>query len=192
MSITRKLLLTSEIIFYKYPHFLTNVIAMLIRQAYKIRRFGPTCPHCSLRMLIGWDRRRQRLVGGPDTSGRTENRSAIPRDNNETYLQHPNLLGSTTQDTDHLGNWTEDLLWYPWGQLWQTAGSTWEYQWAAFQSGDGDFKRGLVPHLRRLGRSVDEPRPAGGRYYQSPVPQLVRLRVEQPHLQRRPAGIGWV
>ena len=66
--------------------------------------------------------------------------AAYSRDNNETYLQHPNFLGSTTQDTNHLGNWTEDLLWYPWGQLWQTAGSTWEYQWAAFQSGDGDFK----------------------------------------------------
>ena len=64
----------------------------------------------------------------------------IPRGNNETYLQHPNLLGSTTQDTDHLGNWTEDILWYPWGQLWQTAGSPWEYQWATWQAGDGDFK----------------------------------------------------
>ncbi len=70
--------------------------------------------------------------------------AAYSRDNNETYLQHPNFLGSATQDTNHLGNWTEDLLWYPWGQLWQTAGNLWEWEWAAFQEGDGDFK--LAPH----------------------------------------------
>ena len=80
-------------------------------------------------------------MGGPGTSGEREI-AAYSRDNNETYLQHPNFLGSATQDTNHLGNWTEDLLWYPWGQLWQTAGNLWE--WEAFQEGDGDFK--LAPH----------------------------------------------
>ena len=140
MSITRKLLLTSEIIFYKYPHFLTNVIAMLIRQAYKIRRFGPTCPHCSLRMVIGW--------GPPTRTGlwvdqiRAGERkiAAYSRDNNETYLQHPNLLGSTTQDTDHLGTGPRTCCGTPgvsYGKRQVVHGST---SGRRFRAGDGDFK----------------------------------------------------
>jgi RHS repeat-associated protein len=41
----------------------------------------------------------------------------------ETYFHHVNVLGSTSMMTDHLGNHIEDLLFYPWGDVWQSAGN---------------------------------------------------------------------
>jgi RHS repeat-associated protein len=40
----------------------------------------------------------------------------------ETYFNHVNNLGSTSMFTSHTGGSAEDMLFYPWGNVWQTWG----------------------------------------------------------------------
>jgi RHS repeat-associated protein len=40
-----------------------------------------------------------------------------------TYFSHPNHLGSTTAWADYTGKQVEDLVFYPWGGVWQYSGS---------------------------------------------------------------------
>ncbi len=41
----------------------------------------------------------------------------------ETYFNHVNQISSTTYMTNHAGTPAEDMLFYPWGDVWQSAGS---------------------------------------------------------------------
>jgi len=41
----------------------------------------------------------------------------------ETYLEHRNNLGSTTMKTDYSGAAARDMLFYPWGQVWESWGA---------------------------------------------------------------------
>ena len=41
----------------------------------------------------------------------------------ETYFNHVNHISSTTCMTNHAGTPVEDMLFYPWGDVWQSAGS---------------------------------------------------------------------
>jgi RHS repeat-associated protein len=41
----------------------------------------------------------------------------------ETYFHHVNLLGSTSIMTGHTGIALEDVLFYPWGDVWQSTGN---------------------------------------------------------------------
>jgi YD repeat-containing protein len=54
-----------------------------------------------------------------------------------TYFLHANSLGSDTQVTNQAGTVLMDMLYYPWGQVWQTAGTTVDSHFAGFQKGAG-------------------------------------------------------
>ena len=56
--------------------------------------------------------------------------------NSAVYLNHINALGSTTMNTTGNGAWSEDLLYYPWGQEWTYAGTLGEHHFASFESED--------------------------------------------------------
>ena len=51
----------------------------------------------------------------------------------ETYFHHLNNIGSTGVLTNHTGAVTEDLLYYPWGQVWASQGSVQDMHFAAFE-----------------------------------------------------------
>jgi len=80
-----------------------------------------------------------------------------------TYFMHPNLHGSTTIDTNASGGSIEDLLFYPWGDLWASTSLS-EHHFSGFQYRDD--AHGLDPTLFRmykygLGRWMT-PDPLGG------------------------------
>jgi RHS repeat-associated protein len=54
-----------------------------------------------------------------------------------TYFLHANTIGSDTQVTNQAGTVLMDMLYYPWGQVWQTAGSTVDSHFAGFQKSAG-------------------------------------------------------
>ena len=55
---------------------------------------------------------------------------------NNTFFVHPNVLNSSTMGTNASGSVTKDLLFYPWGQFWQTAGTLFEFHYAGFMGVD--------------------------------------------------------
>jgi RHS repeat-associated protein len=66
----------------------------------------------------------------------------------ETYFHHLNNIGSTGVLTDHTGAVTEDLLYYPWGQVWASQGSMQDMHFAAFEGVYPDL--GLNPTPTRM------------------------------------------
>jgi RHS repeat-associated protein len=50
-------------------------------------------------------------------------RMSIVYTGSETYFNHVNHLSSTTMMTSHFGASAEDMLFYPWGQVWESWGS---------------------------------------------------------------------
>ncbi|MGH8399208.1 MAG: RHS repeat-associated core domain-containing protein, partial [Gammaproteobacteria bacterium] len=64
-----------------------------------------------------------------------ESWSVYSVDNAQMYFPHPNLLGSTTGDTDETGTAVGDVLYYPWGTTWTYAGNIlWGSHFSAFDS----------------------------------------------------------
>ncbi|MGD0007084.1 MAG: RHS repeat-associated core domain-containing protein [Terriglobia bacterium] len=81
----------------------------------------------------------------------------------ETYFNHVNNVGSTTMLTNHAGAEVEDMLFYPWGDAWQSQGSG-GYNFAELPYYDGNTN--TSPSMFRfysmgLGR-WHSPDPAGG------------------------------
>jgi RHS repeat-associated protein len=81
----------------------------------------------------------------------------------ETYLNHLNGIGSTTMLTNQAGTPAEDMLFYPWGDVWQSWG-TGGYNFANLPY--DDVNNGISPSMFRLysmglGRWLS-PDPLGG------------------------------
>jgi RHS repeat-associated protein len=54
----------------------------------------------------------------------------------KTFFMHPNLVGSTTQNTNQSGASSYEELYYPWGQSWTSAGGTaYEQHFASLYQG---------------------------------------------------------
>ena len=65
-----------------------------------------------------------------------------------TEFVHPNHVGSTSMVTDQTGAAARDMLFYPFGQVWQQWGSNYDTHFAAFQQ--RKFFSGLDPTLFRM------------------------------------------
>jgi RHS repeat-associated protein len=50
-------------------------------------------------------------------------RALVVYTGSETFFNHVNALGSTSMFTSHSGTAAEDMLFYPWGDVWQSWGS---------------------------------------------------------------------
>jgi RHS repeat-associated protein len=57
----------------------------------------------------------------------------------DTYFLHANYLHSNVQVTDHSGTVRLDMLYYPWGQVWQYSGHLIDAHFAGFQQAAGTF-----------------------------------------------------
>ena len=69
---------------------------------------------------------------------------------NDTDFIHRNLLGSTSMSTNASGSVTEDILYYPWGQWWTSAGTVFEYHYATFNAaGNGAPYRSYNQNIGR-------------------------------------------
>jgi RHS repeat-associated protein len=62
-------------------------------------------------------------VLGSFTLVRFGERALTVYEGTETYFNHVNSLGSTSMFTDHTGTAREDMVFYPWGDVWQQWGS---------------------------------------------------------------------
>jgi RHS repeat-associated protein len=81
----------------------------------------------------------------------------------ETYFNHINHLSSTTAMTNHAGTPVEDVLFYPWGDVWQLSGSG-SYNFAELPYYDTTTNTSLTPFRLQspnLGRWMS-PDPLGG------------------------------
>ena len=81
----------------------------------------------------------------------------------DTYFNHTNVIASTSIYTNHAGTPVEDVLFYPWGQLWQSWGSG-GYSFAGMPYYDTTTETSLTlfrHYSSGLGRWLS-PDPAGG------------------------------
>ena len=72
-----------------------------------------------------------------------------PSGTEATYFMHGNRLGATSQATDYSGAVSQDQLFYPWGQQWQTVGSSQEMRFAQLGHRDA-IETGLDPTRFRM------------------------------------------
>jgi RHS repeat-associated protein len=56
----------------------------------------------------------------------------------KTYFLHPNNLASTTFVTDQTGATVEKTIYYPWGQLWASAGTIHDERFASLEQRDAE------------------------------------------------------
>jgi RHS repeat-associated protein len=60
---------------------------------------------------------------GEYTLVRFGDRMLVTYESSETYFNHFNFIGSTSMLTNHAGAAAEDMLFYPWGDVWQSWGT---------------------------------------------------------------------
>ena len=89
----------------------------------------------------------------------------------QTFFNHVNTLGSTTMWTNQSGAEAEDMLFYPWGDVWQTHGS-------------GGYNFAYLPYLRyshhhRARRRLASTSPNFGRWF-SPDPDNAAAQPSDP------------
>ena len=72
-----------------------------------------------------------------------------PSGSEATYFMHSTRIGSTSQGTDYTGAVAQDQLFYPWGQVWQMAGTAQEKRFALLGHRDAT-ETGLDPTRFRM------------------------------------------
>jgi len=82
------------------------------------------------------------------------NRDWVFYANGKTVFSHPNALGSSVMQTDNTGAVVQDMLYYPWGQVWQWPQTGSGYHFAGLMYDTYDDKhvapfRLLSPNLGR-------------------------------------------
>ena len=91
----------------------------------------------------------------------------------ETFFFHSNHIGSTSMITHYQGNVVQKELFYPYGQTWATGGGVGSYRFASLREylpyGETGTFMSQTPRLPLLPLPLGEPRPAGGRYLESPI-----------------------
>jgi hypothetical protein len=61
---------------------------------------------------------------------------------------HTNHLGSTAMVTDHFGDTKQKTIYYPWGQMWASAGTVKDERFASMEQRDAET--GNDPTLFRM------------------------------------------
>ncbi len=112
-------------------------------------------------------------------------------ENSGTYFMHANSQGTAAFVTDYSGSVVQDELHYPWGEVWQVAGTQVEERYAGMEHQDSET--GLDPTPNRMYSSVNytwlSPDPAQADIFQPQSMSAYSYAGDNPFTFTDPAGL---